>query len=95
MTLPFNTREDVASSAVHDFNSPHVWFRFPQERRQSPGRYSSSFWRFNVALSVLMNEIEIGSTSTREGRTIMSWNHPLLVDIQPPVWKTGSNEVLV
>jgi signal transduction histidine kinase len=95
MTLPFNTREDTASTAVDDFDSPYVWFRFALEQPPVPGRYSLYFWRFNMALGVFMNGVEIGSTSTRQGRTTLSWNHPLLVDIQQPVWRPGSNEVLV
>jgi len=95
MTLPFNTREDTASTAVDDFDSPYVWFRFAVEQPDVPGRYSLYFWRFNMALGVFMNGSEIGSTSSREGRTTQSWNHPLLVEIQQPVWQPGRNEVLV
>lgn len=95
MTLPFNTREDLASGAVDDENSPYIWFRFTLEEPPMPGRHGLYFWRFNMALGVYMNGIDIGGSSRREGRTTLSWNHPLLVDIQQPVWQSGSNEVLV
>lgn len=95
MTLPFNTREDVASIAVDDEDSPYVWFRFTLEKPSEPGRYSLYFWRFNMALGVYMNGIEIGGTPARAGRTTLSWNHPLLTDIQQPLWQEGRNEVLV
>lgn len=86
MKLPYNTREDTASDAVEDFDSPFVWFRFALQQPTVPGRYSLYFWRFNMALGVFMNGVEIGSSSTREGRTTLSWNRPLLLDIQQPVW---------
>jgi signal transduction histidine kinase len=95
MKLPYNTREDTASDAVEDFDSPFVWFRFALQQPTVPGRYSLYFWRFNMALGVFMNGVEIGSSSTREGRTTLSWNRPLLLDIQQPVWQPGSNSVLV
>lgn len=95
MTLPFSARINTASAPVDDVNSPYVWFRFALEQPPTPGRYSLYFWRLNMAVNVHMNGIEIGSTSVREGRTSSSWNHPLLVEIQQPVWQPGSNEVMV
>ncbi len=95
LTLPYNTRDNVPGASPQAEESAYVWFRFSLEQPDSAGRYSLYFWRFNMALAVYLNGAEIGSTSVREGRTTMSWNQPLLVDIQQPVWRSGSNEVLV
>lgn len=93
MTLPFNTREDVATSAIPNPDSPYIWFRFNLERPVQESRYSLYFWRYNLALNVFLNGIEIGGSSYRDGRDTMSWNHPLLIEIQQPSWQDGNNEV--
>ncbi|MDP1931084.1 MAG: hypothetical protein Q8L60_06490 [Gammaproteobacteria bacterium] len=95
MTLPFNTREDVATSAIPNPDSPYIWFRFNLQKPTEEGRYSLYFWRYNLALNVFLNGTEIGGSTYREGRDTMSWNHPLLVEIQQPSWRDGSNEVLM
>ncbi len=95
LTLPYNTRDNVAGNSPQAEGSAYVWFRFALDQPAREGRYSLYFWRFNMALAVYLNGNEIGGTSVREGRTTMSWNQPLLVDVQQPVWRAGSNEVLV
>lgn len=93
MTLPFNTREDVATAAIPNPDSPYIWFRFTLEKPVREGRYSLYFWRYNLALNVFLNGTEIGGSSYREGRDTMSWNHPLLIEIQQPSWQDGTNTV--
>jgi len=95
LTLPYNTRDNQTGNHAQGQDSAYVWFRFTLARPESAQRQSLYFWRFNMALAVFLNGAEIGSTSVREGRTTMSWNHPLLVEIQQPVWQPGNNEVLV
>ncbi len=95
LTLPYNTRDNMAGDSPQAQESSYVWFRFVLQQPDNAGRYSLYFWRFNMALAVFLNGAEIGSTSERAGRTTMSWNQPLLVEIQQPAWREGSNEVLV
>lgn len=95
LTLPFNSREDRSPMTARDADSPYVWFRFPLQQPAQDGRYSLYFWRYNLALNVFFNGSEIGGSSYRENRDTMSWNHPLLLEIQEPSWRPGNNEVLV
>ncbi|MES3009028.1 MAG: ATP-binding protein [Pseudomonadota bacterium] len=95
LTLPFNSREERAPVTARDPESPYVWFRFVLEKPVQEGRHSLYFWRYNLALTVFFNGSEIGGSSYRENRDTMSWNHPLLVEIQEPSWRPGQNEVLV
>lgn len=95
LTLPFNSREDRSPLTARDADSPYVWFRFPLQQPAQGGRYSLYFWRYNLALNVFFNGSEIGGSSYRENRDTMSWNHPLLLEIQEPSWRPGNNEVLV
>lgn len=95
LTLPFNSREDRSPLTARDADSPYVWFRFPLQQPAQSGRHSLYFWRYNLALNVFFNGSEIGGSSYRENRVTMSWNHPLLLEIQGPSWRPGDNEVLV
>jgi len=95
MRLPFNTREDMSQMGISDQDAPYIWFRFSLTQPAAPGRYSLYFWRFNLALNVYLNHIEIGGSTHRDNRTTMSWNRPLLIEIQSPSWQAGPNEVLV
>jgi signal transduction histidine kinase len=95
MQLPFNTREDMSQMGTSDQEAPYIWFRFTLDQPPAPGRYSLYFWRFNLALNVYLNNIEIGGSVHRDDRTTMSWNRPLLTEIQPQSWQEGQNEILV
>ncbi len=95
LTLPFNSREERSPLTARDADSPYVWFRFPLQQPEQGGRHSLYFWRYNLALNVFFNGSEIGGSSYRENRDTMSWNHPLLLEIQEPSWRPDNNEVLV
>ncbi|MDO8270297.1 MAG: hypothetical protein Q7U82_00050 [Gammaproteobacteria bacterium] len=95
LVLPYTSREEHSPLTARDADSPYVWFRFPLQQPAQSGRYSLYFWRYNLALNVFFNGSEIGGSSYRENRVTMSWNHPLLLEIQEPSWRPGSNEVLV
>jgi signal transduction histidine kinase len=95
LVLPFSSREEDTPLTARAADSPYVWFRFPLQEPAQSGRHSLYFWRYNLALNVFFNGSEIGGSSYRANRDTMSWNHPLLLEIQQPSWRPGSNEVLV
>ena len=94
-TLPYNTREDSSIDDPDDGDSSYIWFRFPVEKPPQSDALGLSFWRFNLAIGVYFNGDELARSPELPGRETMSWNRPMLVSIQPPAWKPGSNEVMI
>ena len=72
-----------------------VWMRFELEAPDTSSLYSLYFYRHNLSLEVFFNGENIGGDSYRPNRQTVSWNHPLLVDIQNSNWRPTSNEVHV
>ncbi len=93
MTLPFNTREDVNTRFDNNLQSRYIWFRFNLDRPAYDLRYSLYFWRFNLSLTVFFNGMEVGGSPVRSVRETVSWNRPLLVEIQPGNWAANDNQV--
>lgn len=72
-----------------------VWMRFTLDTPTSPSLHSLYFLRHNLSLEVFFNGENIGGDSYRPNRQTVSWNHPLLVDIQNSNWRAIGNEVHV
>lgn len=94
-TLPYNTRTEVSLTHINAADSSYVWFRFPLEAPKNAEMQGLYFWRFNLAIAVYFNGVELASSPQTPGLHTMSWNHPLLVAIQPATWQAGVNEVMV
>jgi len=72
-----------------------VWMRFNLDAPATPSLHSLYFYRHNLSLEVFFNGENIGGDSYRPNRQTVSWNHPLLVDIQNSNWRAAGNEVHV
>jgi len=72
-----------------------IWMRFTLDSPSTPDIHSLYFYRHNLSLAVFFNGENIGGDSFRENRQTVSWNHPLLVDIQNSNWRASGNEVHV
>jgi len=72
-----------------------VWMRFALDTPSSPLLHSLYFYRHNLSLEVFFNGENIGGDSYRLNRQTVSWNHPLLVDIQNSNWRETGNEIHV
>lgn len=72
-----------------------VWMRFELDAVTTPSIHSLYFSRHNLSLAVFFNGENIGGDSYRPNRQTVSWNHPLLVDIQNSNWRATGNEVHV
>jgi len=70
-----------------------IWYRFVLPPPPDEDIYSLYFWRYNLNLSVFLNDTYIGGDSYRAGRTTVAWNTPLLVDMQPSSWRSENNLV--
>ncbi len=94
-TLPFSNRDSRLQQGATPASAPYVWFRFPVERPATDSPHGLYFWRFNLAIAVYFNGVELARSPEREGWQTMSWNHPLLVSIQPLSWREEGSEVMV
>ncbi|GJM13530.1 MAG: hypothetical protein DHS20C12_19330 [Pseudohongiella sp.] len=70
-----------------------VWMRFALDAPTDTTLRSLYFYRHNLSLEVFFNGENIGGDSYRPNRQTVSWNHPLLVDIQNSNWRAAGNEV--
>ncbi len=92
-TLPFSTRLEPLSPEAEI--STYVWFRFVLMETEDKQLHALLLQRLNLSAQIYFNGQHIGGNQEREGRTAVSWNRPLLITIQPPVWQQGENEVLI
>lgn len=72
-----------------------VWMRFNLDTPINSSLHSLYFYRHNLSLDVFFNGENIGGDSYRPNRQTVSWNHPLLVDIQNSNWRANGNEIHV
>lgn len=95
LMLPFSTRLAPFDSVPKKEDSTYVWFRFTLMAPEDSKLHALLLWRLNLSAQVYFNKAHIGGSREREGHTAVSWNHPLMVTIQPPTWQAGENEVLI
>lgn len=93
ITLPFNAKIGVAENTLEEQDRAYLWFRFPLTKPSNDDRYGLYFWRYNLALNVFLNGTEIGGSTFKENRETMSWNRPLLIEIQQGAWQEAGNLV--
>ncbi|WP_058022613.1 sensor histidine kinase [Pseudohongiella spirulinae] len=93
--LPFVSTDLTAEQWQQATSTGHLWLRFTVSRPSSEPNLSILFWRYNLALTVYFNGIEIAANGRRPGRTTTAWNRPLLANIADNQWRSGPNEILV
>ncbi|MDX1490359.1 MAG: hypothetical protein R3332_03675 [Pseudohongiellaceae bacterium] len=94
-SLPFNAGIGLSVNALTDNHREFMWFRFHLQKPSTPGRYGLYFWRYNLALNVFFNGSEIGGSTFKSGYETMSWNRPLLIEVQQAAWQEADNIVLL
>lgn len=91
--LPFNAGLGVSVNAITEQHREFIWFRLKINKPETEGRYGLYFWRYNLALNVFFNGTELGGSTFRENRETMSWNRPMIVEIQETSWLETENTV--